>query len=172
MFLLDTSTASELHRDPEVALVDPSVPGEVELTPELRSAFLQSLATRKISLRFFAGGWTSFSDLSKGTSYDLILSSETIYEVAALPTLVKLFRSSMSGPVNQEENRSLESLTEGLTISTESRCLVAAKVLYFGVGGGIPDFKRAVEGTGGKVQTIWERKVGVGRQIMSVEWDS
>lgn len=50
-------------------------------------------------------------------------------------------------------------------------CLVAAKVLYFGVGGGVSDFVKFVEGNGfGKTQVVWERKTGVGRVIMSLEF--
>jgi protein-histidine N-methyltransferase len=58
-------------------------------------------------------------------------------------------------------------------------CLVAAKVLYFGVGGGVSEFIHSVEGSlqeggqgkgFGKVETVWEKKGGVGRKVMSVEW--
>jgi protein-histidine N-methyltransferase len=49
-------------------------------------------------------------------------------------------------------------------------CLVAAKVLYFGVGGGVQGFVRAVEGEHGTARTVWEHREGVGRIIMRVEW--
>ncbi|KAH9023926.1 hypothetical protein EDB84DRAFT_1564570 [Lactarius hengduanensis] len=49
-------------------------------------------------------------------------------------------------------------------------CLVAAKVLYFGVGGGVREFVRVVEDEGGTVHTVWEHREGVGRRIMRVEW--
>jgi protein-histidine N-methyltransferase len=49
-------------------------------------------------------------------------------------------------------------------------CLVAAKVLYFGVGGGVEGFVRAVEAEGGVVRTVWEHREGVGRRIMRIEW--
>ena len=49
-------------------------------------------------------------------------------------------------------------------------CLVAAKVLYFGVGGGIQTFVSAVEGEQGTVHTVWEHREGVGRVIMCIEW--
>ncbi|KAI9444081.1 hypothetical protein H4582DRAFT_1919155 [Lactarius indigo] len=51
-----------------------------------------------------------------------------------------------------------------------SLCLVAAKVLYFGVGGGVQEFVRAVEDERGTVHTVWEHREGVGRRIMRVEW--
>lgn len=49
-------------------------------------------------------------------------------------------------------------------------CLVAAKILYFGVGGGVSDFLRAVEATKARVETVLERKEGVGRKVMRVWW--
>jgi len=52
-------------------------------------------------------------------------------------------------------------------------CLVAAKVLYFGVGGGVSEFVRTVEGSPwkGKVETVWEKIAGVGRSVMRIRWD-
>jgi len=53
-------------------------------------------------------------------------------------------------------------------------CLVAAKVLYFGVGGGISEFVRVAEKSGherGKVETILERKGGVERKVMRIKWE-
>ena len=52
----------------------------------------------------------------------------------------------------------------------EYMCLVAAKILYFGVGGGVSDFLHAVEVINARVETVLERKVGVGRKVMRVCW--
>lgn len=49
-------------------------------------------------------------------------------------------------------------------------CLVAAKVLYFGVGGGIDDFSEAVSRVGGKMEVVSELKTGVGRKVVRVRW--
>ena len=51
-------------------------------------------------------------------------------------------------------------------------CLVAAKVLYFGVGGGVAEFVRCVrdQGEGGTVEIVWEKTLGVERRVMSVRW--
>lgn len=53
--------------------------------------------------------------------------------------------------------------------------LVAAEVLYFGVGGGVDAFEEAVRGCGGAVERVagpWEEaKVGVGRRVMRVTWE-
>lgn len=138
-----------------------SEPGEVELTPSLREAFMRDLASRGIQLRFFAGGWSSFASLLSSPStkpedapFSLILSSETVYERATMPVLVRLLKQVL--PQSGEKDR--------------TRCLVAAKVLYFGVGGGIPDFVKEVERMGGKVAKVWKQDVGVGREIMAVKW--
>jgi protein-histidine N-methyltransferase len=167
-FSTDTSPLAVPHLDPDSPPRDPAEPGDVELTPALRSAFAASLASRGITLRFFSGGWRSFASTLAGP-YALVLSSETIYEVAALPALVPLLRAGAP-----KHDGALEDAVAGLDISGggggRGTCLVAAKVLYFGVGGGVPDFVRVVEGAGGRVDTVWERSEGVGRRIMRVSW--
>ena len=62
-------------------------------------------------------------------------------------------------------------------ITAKYLCLVAAKVLYFGVGGGVSEFTKLIETpvktTGrprGKVEIVLERNVGVGRKVMNVQW--
>ena len=52
-------------------------------------------------------------------------------------------------------------------------CLVAAKVLYFGVGGGISDFIESVEKhqpRAGTVESVLEKMAGVGRKVLRVRW--
>lgn len=49
-------------------------------------------------------------------------------------------------------------------------CLVAGKVLYFGVGGGIDDFSEAVGKVGGKMEVVSEWKTGVGRKVVRIRW--
>ena len=49
-------------------------------------------------------------------------------------------------------------------------CLVAGKVLYFGVGGGVADFLEAVGKAGGTAETVSEWKIGVGRKVIRVFW--
>jgi len=92
-------------------------------------------------------------------SYNVSLTSETIYCLDSLPLLVKLMRSTCS------PSRTLYSPEEG-----DYLCLVAAKVLYFGVNGGVPDFENAVRKVGGRLETVLERKVGVGRKVLRVLW--
>ncbi|KDQ22446.1 hypothetical protein PLEOSDRAFT_1051153 [Pleurotus ostreatus PC15] len=129
--------------------VDSTVPGELPITSELVAAFQDSLLAFKISLRFFAGSWETF-DLQKSLSYDMVLTSETIYHVESLSALIELMKKAVG--------------------QHEYQCLVAAKVLYFGVGGGVSEFVARVEGQLGHVETVWEKSAGVGRKIMRVHW--
>lgn len=178
----DSSAADPSDADPSDPLPppDPSTPTELPINASLKSAFLSSLESHCISLRFFSGSWESF-DLHHsgvgGIPYDVVLTSETIYRTESLPPLLKLMRSACLGEGDGTERTLEDSVSEKLTISSRApsyMCLVAAKVLYFGVGGGTSEFVRAVEeGRGqslGKVMTVWERNLGVGRKVMKVEW--
>jgi protein-histidine N-methyltransferase len=134
--------------------------------------FLALWESLNISFRFFSGFWNSFDPLKIAgpTGYDIVLTSETIYRTESLPPLLNLMASACTG-----KPTSLEGIVSSLSIKESGNpkdylCLVAAKVLYFGVGGGVSDFVRAVEGRGGRIETVLERTAGVGRKIMRVQW--
>ncbi|KAG6913711.1 hypothetical protein DXG01_004757 [Tephrocybe rancida] len=130
----------------------PNGPGDLFLTPGLKSAFLASLEAYKIHLRFFSGSWRSFPV----APYDIVLTSETIYRSESLSPLLALLK----GAVGEEKGRGKHYL-----------CLVAAKVLYFGVGGGVEEFAARVKDEGGTVDNVWEVAAGVGRRVMSISWE-
>lgn len=163
--------------DPDIALPssDPTCPAELPISADLKAAFLSSLRMHKITLRFLSGPWEAFNLDLVGGRYDIVLTSETIYRNDSLPALLNLMEAACGAAPT------LDNETSGLHISvrspaSSSLCLVAAKVLYFGVGGGVSDFINAVEGTDkaerkrGTVETVWERNSGVGRRIMRVKW--
>ncbi|KAH9019083.1 hypothetical protein EDB85DRAFT_1873371, partial [Lactarius pseudohatsudake] len=130
--------------------------GGLTVTPALLAAFTTSLDAHRVCLRFFSGGWTSLrahwgARTRCPPPYDIVLASETIYRTEALGPFLGVLRTAIAG--------------SGVTL-----CLVAAKVLYFGVGGGVREFVRVVEDEGGTVHTVWEHREGVGRRIMRVEW--
>ena len=154
---------------------------EIELTPELLSEFKSSLTSLHITIRFFHGSWTtlaasfattmrapleSYRDndpsrpVQEPSAFDIVLTSETIYRPKCLPSLLSLLYQA-SNPRSAK---------------AASLCLVAAKVVYFGVGGGISEFLRALEeGNGwgkGEVETVWKEDRGVARQIMRLDWHS
>ncbi|KAH9822435.1 hypothetical protein DFH28DRAFT_1092416 [Melampsora americana] len=131
--------------------------GDIELTPDLRARFLDLLRRHRLQLRFFHGPWHSFLRESSSNDYlnqyDLTYSSETIYSPHTLSSLIDLFQRIRS-----------------------SQLLVAAKTIYFGVGGSSFEFIEQVENRGGKVIIIWPTELdhpdtlGVGRLIMKVSW--
>lgn len=157
---------------------DSTVPGELPITSELVAAFQDSLLAFNISLRFFAGSWETFvlqQSLSltredgewylralhirlingfvaadHDRTYDIVLTSETIYRLESLSALIDVMKKAVG--------------------QHDYQCLVAAKVLYFGVGGGVSEFVARVEGQSGRVETVWEKSEGVGRKIMRVQW--
>ncbi|KAG8729667.1 hypothetical protein FRC11_008257 [Ceratobasidium sp. 423] len=138
----ETPEKPELSYDPHAFKI--TEPGDLAFTPALRSAFLDSLASYRIGLRFFSGPWDGFRPT---TPYDLVLTSETIYQPTSLPSLVRLLRDATK---------------------PSGKCLVAAKMVYFGVGGGIREFEQALEKGGGSARCVWEQREGVGRSIMQV----
>ncbi|KAG6332339.1 hypothetical protein ID866_6749 [Astraeus odoratus] len=127
---------------------------ELNITFELLTAFKESLKIYGINIRLFSGSWDYFDLGVSGGKYNIVLTSETIYSPESLPTLVGLMRDSC---VEDPENY---------------LCLVAAKVVYFGVGGGVSEFIRCVEENDqrARVETVLEKKSGVGRKVMNIRW--
>ncbi|KAG1731721.1 hypothetical protein EDB19DRAFT_1737026 [Suillus lakei] len=150
------SEAAETYRKSEEQ-ADP--PLELNISENLKDAFLQSLMTYGVNLRFFSGSWDTFDLRNSGGSYNLVLTSETIYRMESLPSLTAIMRGACNA--------------EGPNGVDDYLCLVAAKVLYFGVGGGVAEFVRCVRDLekGGTVETVWEKTQGVERRVMSVRWN-
>ncbi|KAH9988825.1 hypothetical protein BJV74DRAFT_773312, partial [Russula compacta] len=147
------------------------IPGGLTVTRALLAAFTASLDAHKVRLRFFAGGWSSLSERrGQGTPpapppYDIVLASETIYRPDALGAFLSVLRTAaVVAPSCCHDDQ------EVVRPPPPPLCLVAAKVVYFGVGGGVQGFVRGVEEENGTVRTVWEHREGVGRVIMRVEW--
>ncbi|KAL1700263.1 hypothetical protein EV121DRAFT_283512 [Schizophyllum commune] len=172
---------------------DPTIPGDIHITPTLKAAFLSTLAERNIEIELVSGSWENFlrerfQDSTPQSVYDLVLTSETIYRTESLDALVGIMRaaclagaqaasagSQSTGAGSSSTNPAAGSSSvpaRDISLSGKPLCLVAAKVLYFGVGGGVPDFVRAVEEGGlGHVETVLERTKGVGRKVLRVDWN-
>lgn len=108
----------------------PIRPDELLLTSKFLEAFYQDLQAKNISIHLLSGTWgRSFSNLipARLSASDgaLIITSETIYQPENLPvvaeTVLDLMLSKKLGTV---------------------KALVAAKDIYFGVGGSIMDFEK------------------------------
>ncbi|KAG6017150.1 hypothetical protein E4U54_008191 [Claviceps lovelessii] len=146
-----------------------SLPGELELTPPLLDLFRQDLSQHAIRLSFLSGGWsTSFLDLMyslpvhphtpppgvvqtppRGTS--LLLGAETIYSPLALQT----FRDMVLSVLEREAEA-----------DADASAWVAAKKLYFGVGGSLDDFVAQLRSRGLAVENVREETDGVRRGVV------
>jgi protein-histidine N-methyltransferase len=166
--------------DSEIApTLDITAPGELPITPELKTAFLSSLAALNITIRFFSGSWNTFNPAGTIGSdcYNVILTSETIYQMDSLESLVDLMQTACIGKTKESLISTTLTISENSTEEEDSsgascpyQCLVAAKVIYFGVGGGVLEFMKWIERRKGRAMTVQERKVGVGRKVIRVEW--
>ena len=133
--------------------------GELDIDDEFLHTFSAGLAQRNIKLSFYSGAWSpEFVELVTSTSSSqkraplLVLGAETIYS----PMALKSFTESLMTILD-------------LQGQSESMALVAAKKVYFGVGGSIGDFCNAVKARGGKVEQIREEVDGVRRAVVEVK---
>lgn len=94
--------------------------------------------------RFFSGDWRSLEEILPSSKYDLILTSETIYNLENQETLLSLFQKC---------------LKEGGSV------LVAAKVHYFGVGGGVRQFEDVAAKSSWTTENVAKIDGGVLREI-------
>jgi len=182
------SAASATYRnslppDEEHPPADPSTPANLPISLSLKSAFRASLTEYYVHLRFFSGSWEGYDPRLTGGPYNLVLTSETIYKSDGLRPLIDLMQAACRCIPNPDGDRLAELVDQKLSLSSDYPmlsnephqylCLVAAKIIYFGVGGGVSEFVRTVEGSPwkGKVETALEKIVGVGRSILRVRWN-
>lgn len=136
--------------------------GELDIDDELLHAFSAGLQERNINLSFYSGAWspefvqlvtsTSSNKVRSSNSSLLVLGAETIYS----PMALKSFTESLMTILHLQDN-------------SESMALIAAKKVYFGVGGSIEDFCDALRARGGKVEQIREEADGVRRAVVEVK---
>ncbi|KAL1304310.1 hypothetical protein AAFC00_000713 [Neodothiora populina] len=158
---LHTTTTPEALVDPTSSL-DNS--GDLELSPALLSAFTSSLAEIGIHLTFLSGPWSpALSSLIPASAPEmgtLILASETIYSPASTSAFVTLLISLLSRV-------------------KMAKAIVAAKRVYFGVGGSVDALKvecaergavaYEVENSGVKGVDRGIEGGGVGRALVEVQ---
>jgi len=103
--------------------------------------------------RFFAGDWESFEEIvspeifGEEEKFDLILTSETIYNTSNQHKLISIFKNFLK---------------------KKAQVLVAAKTVYFGVGGGLRQFEGMLSQNGLSFTTVKAFDGGVNREIVSV----
>ncbi|WVQ85949.1 hypothetical protein IAT38_008117 [Cryptococcus sp. DSM 104549] len=170
----------------ESVVPDLEEPGHIGLTAKLVEAFKVLLEERGVKLLFTYGHWEGLGEELKakggGEGYGLVLTAETIYQEDSTPALIEVLRAGVKkgGKVSSKEVRLEDSIGElsvkddwtkkPLREAGEGFVLVAAKVLYFGVGGGLQGFLEQVESNGGHYSTIKEWLKGVGRKVVQVGW--
>lgn len=129
--------------------------GELDIDDKLIAEFTEDLTAMGITLSFFSGAWgTEFATLveavPRNTSAELlVLAAETIYSPAALESFADVLMNILGTEKGGE-------------------AMVAAKKVYFGVGGSMEDFCVRVEGLGGVVERIREEEEGVRREVVMV----
>ncbi|XP_060943507.1 histidine protein methyltransferase 1 homolog [Limanda limanda] len=119
-------------------------------TPPKKQAIDLSQHPLLSKCRFFSGDWSTFLDLvlkaSSQPKYDIIFTSETIYNAAYYPTLHETLHKLLA--------------PDGLVY-------LATKSHYFGVGGGLHLFETFVEQRGTfSVDHLWEGEEGLQRHVV------
>ncbi|XP_031573617.1 histidine protein methyltransferase 1 homolog [Actinia tenebrosa] len=115
---------------------------------------LESLLSAKC--RFYAGDWKCLENYINHNKdpeqlYDIILTSETIYDTRNQSKLLSFIRSHLRYPYGV--------------------VYVAAKTCYFGVGGGTRTFEMLVNGSQDLLVTVSKLyQEGVQREILTMEW--
>ena len=143
--------------------VAPPPVGDLEITRDLLSRFVSDLSLKNIHVSGISGAWNhAFNDLvspfhhpQQGRATEtILLASETIYS----PASIRAFCDTL-----------LSVLGQGKALGGTTIAFIAAKRIYFGVGGGVDEFRRILEDLGGEAKTVWETEdAGVGRIIMQV----
>lgn len=98
--------------------------------------------------RYYSGDWKSFTEFNEN-SYDLILTSETIYNVKNYTKLIQLFEKKLK----------------------PSGCiLLIAKNYYFGVGGSINEFLTFLNSSTLNGNVIWTSTDGVKKTLLKIQF--
>lgn len=121
----------------------------LNLDEELTETEKLEYLDKKTSL--YSGDWSHFTDLTKESEkYDVILTSETIYNIDNQQKLLDTFASRLK--------------PEGIV-------LVAAKSYYFGVGGGLDQFvEKITEGNVFQSESVWQADENLKRGILQLKF--
>ncbi len=143
--------------------LSPSREGDLEITEDVLGRFQKDLSDRAIHISGLSGSWNdAFCDLlvpfdglrPPNTMQTLVLASETIYSPSSIQTFTKLL---------------LKTLKCAQTAGGRATALIAAKRVYFGVGGGVDEFLDTLGKFDGRASVAWESMgSGVGRVILEL----
>jgi len=186
----DTSPSSASYRDafkdgtdvdedtehPPLPSPDPEAPGELPVNPALVAAFLESLSNKNLHIHFLCGPWSAYN---VDRRFDMILTSETMYRPESIPDLLDVLWKAYTSPPALTIDATLEGAVEEKLSLDDPRCYVAGKVLYFGVGGGLPDFVSGLEDPQdskcsrekGRWEVLKQHSQGVVRKVLQISWN-
>jgi protein-histidine N-methyltransferase len=124
---LEPEELIQLQRSDDEAI--PIVPDELQFTGALLGKFSEALVKKSIGVRLVAGSWSrKFVEIIEDSSpIGLIITSETIYAPDTLPVISELV---------------IELLIHSKNSGQQPLALVAAKDIYFGVGGSLVEFEQ------------------------------
>lgn len=105
------------------------------------------------NVNLFSGDWDCFVDMMVNSHpdmmYDYILTSETIYNEKYYSKLLNVFQKLLKN--------------DGIVF-------LAAKTIYFGVGGGVRSFEKALEDSRKfSSEVVWKSESGVVREILKIK---
>lgn len=157
--------------------------GDLDIDSALLESFTRDLQAKKIFVDAMSGAWgREFVRLVNGLDgigaggergRMLVLASETIYAPESIGVFTETLLEFLSLPVGSElpgPARGSASNDAARPVGT-ARALVAAKRVYFGVGGGVDEFLTVLSGTDGGAREVWATEVegaGVGRVVLEV----
>lgn len=120
---------------------------EVLINTTMNNVFLNCKEKLNVC-KYYSGDWKSFTLFNEDT-YDLILTSETIYNVNNYTKLIKLFEKKLK----------------------PSGCiLLIAKNYYFGVGGSINEFSNVLKSSKMSSDIVWTSKDGVKKTLLNIHF--
>lgn len=143
----------------------PALEGELDIDASLLEAFTADLADAGITIDLISGAWSaSFVELASrgvpgqsqaGSGRTLVLASETVYSPDSLVAFSDTLLEFLRWP--------------------RSHALIAAKKVYFGVGGGVDEFLHVLHQRKNPNEDVDAKSVtetsadGVGRTILQVQ---
>ncbi|WLF76610.1 hypothetical protein PVL30_000312 [Lodderomyces elongisporus] len=123
---------------------------EVMVTERLIQAFVKSLSEFGVELIFISGSWgREFNEIVELYSVDFIISSETIYSPVTLPIVAE--------SILEIFNKQLLSQNSSSNKRKHCTAIVAAKSIYFGVGGSVIEFLTYLE----KIKSEDKTNIGI-----------
>ncbi|KAL1960811.1 hypothetical protein VTO42DRAFT_6641 [Malbranchea cinnamomea] len=151
---------------------------EVDIDDKLINDFRADMAAYGISFTFISGPWSpEWADMAfplpkegeqplVGKGYTLLFSSETIYSPDSLPDFVQLLVSILDRAADRQHSPDSSNAKY-----SNPKALIAAKKLYFGLGGGIDSFVSTLKEMAGERASVIEKLDINDQGVMRGVWE-